>query len=140
MYYVSYIFSSKNIMYSVLYRLPGTEEEEPELYKKDEGSAGIHFQIFEYKFCALIFLRALSKRHNFKLASNVKELGAFDDVVVEYLDERSRKSHIFLQLKSKARRQITMSQLKSKEGDFSLRKYYESYIQVEKNFNSSAVG
>ena len=29
-----------------------------------------------------------------------------------------------------------MKQLKSKNGDFSLRKYYDSYIQVEKNFNS----
>jgi hypothetical protein len=33
-----------------------------------------------------------------------------------------------------------MSQLKSKDGDFSLRKYYDSYIQVEKNFNCSEGG
>jgi hypothetical protein len=70
----------------------------------------------------------------------VKGLGAFDDVVVEYLDENSRKLHVFVQLKSKARRHITMSQLKSKDGDFSLRKYYESYIQVEKNFNCNEGG
>jgi hypothetical protein len=70
----------------------------------------------------------------------VKGHGAFDDVVVEYLDATSRKSHIFLQLKSKARRHITMSQLKSKDGDFSLRKYYESYKQIEEKFNSSEEG
>ena len=124
----------------MLYRLSDTEEEQPELYEKDKGSAGIHGQNFEYKFCALVFLRATNKGYKFKLASNVKGLGAFDDVVVEYVDENSRKFHIFVQLKSKARRIITMSQLKSKDGDFSLRKYYESYIQVEKNFNCSEGG
>ena len=103
----------------MLYRLSDTEEEQPELYEKDKGSAGIHGQIFEYKFCALVFLRATNKGYKFKLASNVKGLGAFDDVVVEYVDENSRKFHIFVQLKSKARRIITMSQLKSKDGDFS---------------------
>jgi hypothetical protein len=124
----------------VFYRQPDTEEEQPEVYEKDKRSAQIHGQIFEYKFCALSFLRATNKGCKFKLASNVKGLGAFDDVVVEYLDENSRKSHIFVQLKSKARRLITMSQLKSKDGDFSLRKYYDSYIQVEKNFNCSEGG
>jgi len=70
----------------------------------------------------------------------VKGLGAFDDVVVEYLDNNCSKKHIFLQLKSKVKRLITMSQLKSKDGDFSLRKYYDSYIKVEENFNCSEGG
>ena len=107
---------------------------------KDKGSAQIHGQIFEYKFCALAYLRATNKGYKFKLASNVKGLGAFDDIVVEYLDSNSRKSHIFVQLKSKLNKHITMSQLKSKDGDFSLRKYYASYIQAEENFNCSEGG
>jgi hypothetical protein len=123
----------------VFYRLPGTEEQQPETYEKDKGAAGIHGQVFEYKFCALVFLRALNKGYNFKLASNVKGLGAFDDVVLEYLDDY-RIKHIFVQLKSKARRHITMTQLKSKDGDFSLRKYYDSYIQIEKKLNCSEEG
>jgi len=45
--------------------------------------------------------------------------------------------HIFLQLKSKLNQKITMQQLLAGKGDFSLRKYYESYIQVEKKFNFS---
>jgi len=109
----------------------------PEFYEKDKGSAQIHGHIFEYKFCALSFLRARNKGYRFKLASNMKGLGAFDDVVVEYLDDNSSKKHIFLQLKSKTKRHITMQELKSIKGDFSLRKYYDSYIQAEKNFNCS---
>jgi hypothetical protein len=121
----------------VFYRLPVTEEMGPEFYDKDKGSAQIHGQIFEYKFCALSFLRAKNKGYKFKLASNLKGFGAFDDVVVEYLDDNCSKRQIFLQLKSKAKRQVTMAELKSKNGDFSLRKYYDSYIKVEENFNCS---
>ena len=99
----------------LFYRLPDTEEKGSEFYEKDKGSAQIHGQIFEYKFCALSFLRATKKGYKFKLASNVKGLGAFDDVVVEYLDDNCSKRHIFLQLKSKAKRHITLSELKSKK-------------------------
>jgi energy-coupling factor transporter ATP-binding protein EcfA2 len=80
-------------------------------------------------------LRAKNKGNNFKLASNIKGLGAFDDVFIEYLNGNSTKEHIFLQLKSKVGHKITMQQLLAGKGDFSLRKYYDSYIQVEENYN-----
>jgi hypothetical protein len=67
----------------LFYRLPDTEEQQPELYEKDKGAAQIHGQIFEYKFCALSFLKATNKGYKFKLASNVKGHGAFDDVAIE---------------------------------------------------------
>ena len=124
----------------MVYRLPDTEQKGTEFYEKGKGSAQIHGQIFEYKFCALSFLRATNKGYSFKLASNVEGLGAFDDVAVEYLGDNSSKRHIFVQLKSKAKRHITLSQLKSKDGDFCLRKYYDSYIEVEKKFNCNEGG
>jgi hypothetical protein len=71
-------------------------------------------------------VRIKNKGYKFKLASNVKGIGKFDDAVVEYLDDNSRKSHIFVQLKSKTTNRITMKQLLADKGDFSLRKYYES--------------
>ena len=40
----------------LFYRLPDRDEEQPEHYDKDKGSAQIHGQIFEYKFCALLYL------------------------------------------------------------------------------------
>jgi hypothetical protein len=66
----------------LIYRSPGTGEKRSDHYKKEKGSAQIHGQNFEYKFCALVFLRAQNKGYKFKLASNVKGLGAFDDVFV----------------------------------------------------------
>ena len=91
---------------------------------KNRGAAAIRGLILEYKFCALVYLRSKNKGYNFKLTSNMKrlgalddevasnmDLGAFDDDVIEYLDDNCSKKHIFLQLKSKVNKKITMQQL-----------------------------
>jgi hypothetical protein len=124
----------------LFYRPPDTEEEQDETYVKDKGSAQIHGHMFEYKFCALVYLSAKNKGCKFKVASNMEGVGAFDDVVVEYLDDNSRKKHIFVQLKSKVKQSITIDKLLAERGDFSLCKYYDSYIKVEENFNCSEGG
>ena len=110
------------------------------MYVKDKGAAGIHGHIFEYKFCALVFLRATNQGQKFKLASNVGGFRPFDDVFVEYLDDNFIKKHIFVQLKSKTTKLLTMQQLLAETGDFSLREYYKSYIQIEEKFNCSEEG
>ena len=117
-----------------------TGDKQPEIYIKDKGSAQIHGQIFEYMSCALVYLRPKNRGYKFKLASNVKGPGAFDDVVVEYLDGNCSKKHIFLQLKSKLKQKITTQHLLAGKGDFSLQKYYESYIEIEEKFNCSDGG
>jgi hypothetical protein len=77
----------------------------------------------------------------FKLASNIKGLGKFVDVMVVYLDDNYRKSHIFVQLKSKAKKKrITIQNLLAHKREFSLRIYFKSYIQIEKKFNCSELG
>jgi hypothetical protein len=126
--------------YFLFYRLPDTDEKRSERYRRDKGAVGIHGATFEYKFCALIFARMKNIGYKFKLASNVEGLGAFDDVFVEYLDDNYRKKYIFVQLRSKIRQRVTMEQLLAGRGDFSLRKYYESYIQIEEKFNCSGEG
>jgi hypothetical protein len=75
----------------------------------------------------------------FKLASTIKSLGKYD-VVVEYSDVNCRKSHIFVHLNSRTKNRITMQHLLADKGDFSLRKYYESYIQIEEKFNYGKLG
>ena len=67
-------------------------------------------------------------------------LGAFDDVFVEYNDENSEMLHAFVQLKSKTKNCITKQQLLAEKGDFSLSKYYQSYIEIEEKFNCSEEG
>jgi hypothetical protein len=62
----------------------------------------------------------------------VKGHGKFDDVFLFYFNDNSRKSNIFVKLKSNTRHRITMKHLLAEKGNFSLRKYYESYIQIEK--------
>ena len=120
--------------------MPGTEEVQTEVYEREKRAAQIQGHIFEYKFCALVFVRMKNKGHKFKLASNVKGHGDFDDVFVEYTDENSRKLHIFMQLKSKVSHTISMQQLLANEGQFSLSKFYESYIKIEEKFNCSGEG
>jgi hypothetical protein len=61
------------------------------MYEKETGSAQIHGQLFEYKFCALVFVGIKNIGYKFKLASNVEGLGVYDDVFVEYLDDNYRK-------------------------------------------------
>jgi hypothetical protein len=67
----------------------------------------------------------------------MKGLGAFDDVVVEYLDGNSTNKHTFIKLKRKLKQCITMQQLVVEIGTFNLHKYYDVYIQVENMFNCS---
>jgi hypothetical protein len=124
----------------LFYRLPDTEEEQPEMYGRDKGAVGIHGYFFGYKFCALVFLRIKNLGYKFKLASNVRELGAFRDVFVDYLDDNSRKKQIFVQLTHQLNHKVTMQQLLAEDGVFSLRKYYDSYIQIEEKLNSSEEG
>ena len=121
--------------------MPETEEVQTEVYKRNRGVVWTQGIIFECKFCALVFVRMKNLRHKFELATNVEGHGYFDDAFVKYIDENYRKSHIFVQVKFKRSHTITMQQLlKPRTGDFSLRKVYESYIQIEKQFNCSGEG
>jgi len=124
----------------VFYRGSNTEGKRPPGFKKNKGTSAIEGQIFEYKFCALTYIRAINKGLKFKLGCNVKGFGVFDDVVLEYLDTSGRTSYICVQLKRKERQHIKEEQLLNESGDFSLIKHYESYIEVEKMFKGREQG
>jgi hypothetical protein len=124
----------------LFYRLPDKEEEQTESYVKDNWFEGIHGQCFEYKYCGLAFLRATKQKKKFKLASHMKGLGVFDEVIVERLHGKSKKSHIFMQIKRITRQSVTTEKLLAKKGHFSLRKYYDAYMQFEEKFIRSEEG
>jgi hypothetical protein len=116
------------------------QQQQPELYEKDKWAALIHGSDFEHKFCALLFTRIKNVGYRFKLASKFRGLGKFNDLVVEYVDDNRRKSHIFVHLNSQTRQRIKMQHLLADRGDFNLLKYYESYIQIEEKFNCGNLG
>ena len=124
----------------VFYRGSNKEEKKPPGYTKVRGTSAIEGQIFEYKFCALTYIKARNKGLKFKLGCNVKGFGVFDDVVLEYLDTSGRTSYICVQLKRKERQHIIEKQLLNESGDFSLIKHYESYVEVEKMFKGREQG
>jgi TATA-box binding protein (TBP) (component of TFIID and TFIIIB) len=124
----------------VFYRRIHTENPESLLYRRVKGTSGIQGQIFEYKFCALTYIKAINEGLHFKLGCNVRGFGVFDDVVVSYLDASGRTSHICVQLKRKEKLRIRMRHLLAETGDFSLIKHYESYIEIEKMFESREKG
>ena len=119
----------------MFYRFRVANEDEPEYYKKRKGTTGIKGYAFEFKLCGLAYLRAKEKWRKFKLASNVDGHGAFDDILIEYINSKSSLSHIFVQLKSTKSERITLGKLKGNNKDFGLNKYYESYIDIEEKFN-----
>ncbi|XP_063924817.1 uncharacterized protein LOC135138747 [Zophobas morio] len=72
-----------------------------------------------------------SKIKDFRISSNDKNFGDFDDVVIEIKTDRGIKTKA-LQLKhSNEKRQLTTKQLADKRGDFSLIKYFKSAQEVQ---------
>jgi hypothetical protein len=130
------IFLDKMYCCFVFYRDFLRESKRSSRYKKVKGTSAIEGQTFEYKFCALTYIKAKNNELKFKLGCNVEGFGIFDDVVLEYVDVTGRTAHICVQLKRKETQTVTQKQLLDKSGDFSLIKHYESYIQIEEMFNS----
>jgi hypothetical protein len=124
----------------LFYRPPEEEEQQTEQYKKDKWVALIYGSKFEHQLCALVFVRIKNMGYKFKLASKVRGLGKFNDVVVEYSDDIRKKFHIFVHLNSETRQRIKMKQLLADRGDFSLSTFYDSYIQIEEKFNCNELG
>ncbi|KAJ4448806.1 hypothetical protein ANN_00197 [Periplaneta americana] len=111
------------------------------IYKKRKGFADGAGLQYEIKITALLFLRALKHTQHFRIATNLEEAGAFDDIVIAYKSEKSETWRTsFIQLKHKiSERLITMHSLldlKSK-GDFRLSKYCNSYNEIKGQFQIS---
>ena len=104
-------------------------------FQRRPGTYGQHGELYEVKMAELLFARALNKTQEFRLASNVDGVGAFDDLVFRY---RLKKPDVwktcFLQLKHKKNGgTIQPSSLIQMSGDFSLFKYFKSYCEIKHN-------
>jgi hypothetical protein len=71
-------------------------------FSRRTGTDGLHGLMYEIKMAAFLIARALHKTEEFRLASNVECLGAFDDLVFRYrLKEPEVWKTCFIQIKRK---------------------------------------
>jgi hypothetical protein len=124
----------------MFYRGFHTEDKQPLDYKKLKGSTAIEGQFFEYKFCALSYIKAINEGLNFKVGCNVEVFAVFGYIVKKELDASGRMSQNCVQLKRKERKKKKKNQLLAKSGEFKLIKHYESYIETEEMFKSREQG
>lgn len=108
-------------------------------YIKRSGTGSILGQFYETKLLSLVLFRALDRKHitSFNLATNVDEAGAFDDIVMQYTENGTDKC-FFLQAKHKESKQIILKDIllnSSEKGDFSLVKYFKSFLTLKVNLH-----
>ncbi|XP_063913968.1 uncharacterized protein LOC135130498 isoform X2 [Zophobas morio] len=90
-------------------------------------------KIYEDLITAYVALQMIndSKIRDFRISSNDKNFGDFDDVVIEIETDRGIKIKA-LQLKhNNEKRQLSIKQLASKTGNFSITKYFKSAQEVQ---------
>nr|XP_021186034.2 uncharacterized protein LOC110373177 isoform X2 [Helicoverpa armigera] len=116
------------------------EKENAQLYyRKRSGTSCLSGQLYETKLLSLILLRALydGETTEFFLGANLEQLPqAFDDIYLMYKTKGSDKSrYLFLQVHHKEdpnKDKITVGSLFKVSGDFSLYKYFFSYLRLSK--------
>lgn len=117
---------------------PEQNTNELKTYSKGPIPPGYNGQLYE----KYLLIWSLAKRTlpiapltAFFLASNMDEAGAFDDIVLQYLNSDNEIKIIFLQAKHKDdvnKQKINLQLLFSKaKNDFSLVKYFESYQAIK---------
>ncbi|XP_065208165.1 uncharacterized protein LOC135836988 [Planococcus citri] len=96
-----------------------------------------HGVVYQLKLLTLFLVRGLKKGYSFTLATEMVSAEKFDDVVFGYTTKRGDKNIKkcrFIQVKHKQNEdeKITVSALlNEKEDDFSLKKYFLSYLKIK---------
>ena len=128
-------------------------------YKKRKGTAGASGQFYEIKLYMWFLLEGTTRTkdgtiNGFHLASNMEEAESFDDVVFKYTyngqDGTEKTKILFLQAKRKEKEKETAKRPQDKlitigkllsgaDTDFSLQKYFTSYLMIKGNFSPAKV-
>lgn len=118
------------------------------------GESGLSGQLYEMVLSMFFLLQGLAKKQsgqieNFYLATNLEEAGEFDDVLFKYKykdkDGIEKAKIIFLQAKHKEHPDSTKERVNfekffrqsGKKGDFTLKDYFRSYLEVKYYFSKS---
>ncbi|XP_018570188.1 uncharacterized protein LOC108910146 [Anoplophora glabripennis] len=108
-----------------------------DIYKKNKGNAGLEGVQFQLDLLIVFLLNALQNFRNWKISTENQEAGKYDDLVLEMPNKG-----VFLQAKFKQTKKITRDQLFSssfKNSDFSLAKYFFSYLQIKSQVKEKTV-
>lgn len=119
----------------------------------EKTATSIDGQLYEIRLLTLLLLMGLSVEvYKFNLASNMKQAHKLDDLVFKcYYNNRKMPKLIFVQAKHRKitekyskRSKVKINHLfpgpKVKKTDFSLIKYFQSYLNIRGQFSESKVG
>ncbi|KAJ8948533.1 hypothetical protein NQ318_000073 [Aromia moschata] len=107
-------------------------------YKKG-GKAGVEGIAYQINLLIILLLKGLKLEEEWYLSTENKEAGKFDDLVFE-----SAEGGVFVQAKHKenTEKKITLDGLLStntKNDDFSLPKYFFSYLEISEKFKTKSL-
>ncbi|XP_046613032.1 uncharacterized protein LOC124301698 [Neodiprion virginianus] len=104
-------------------------------YDKRGGQGSLMGFIYQLKVLMLFMTRGLRKDLKFRLATEMKAAGNFDDLVLELKcddDTDSKKSYRFLQAKHKqSNSTLTKAEALFEDKVFNLSTYFDSYCQIK---------
>ncbi|XP_063903515.1 uncharacterized protein LOC135122939 [Zophobas morio] len=105
--------------------------DESEIFRKRPGTTD-KGKDYETMVIASVVLHLLTndKIKNFQISSNDNDFDDFDDVVIK-LESDAGIAIKALQLKHSGRKTLSPENLKSKKGDFSIQKYFESFKKIK---------
>lgn len=102
------------------------------MFSKRKGSSGICGQLYETKLISLLYFRAIHDNRitEFQLASNVGNIGAFDDICFKAKVEGIDKPVlVFIQAKHRENEKQTLT--------VDLATYFDSYLKIRHSFESN---
>lgn len=112
-------------------------------YKKRTGTSAMRGHLYETKLLCLVFLRGLNDDQidNLYLGNNIQSIGAMDDICLRYhVKGQQKPSVLFVQAKHRddiKKGKLTVEDVRSPSGEFSLRKYFESYLNIKNQFQTN---
>ncbi|XP_063903897.1 uncharacterized protein LOC135123300 [Zophobas morio] len=108
--------------------------EKTETFKKRPGTTD-KGRDYEDVVLANVVLRLLndSTVKTFHISSNDIDFGAFDDLVIKLASDKGNDIQVkAVQLKHTERKVLSLENLRTAKGDFSITKYFKSYQQIKK--------
>ena len=116
-----------------------------QVYDKNSGG-GFEGYFYQLKLAALFLLHPAAEKKKMEVFVELKDAGAFDDVVVMTIDSNGGKVFHFFQLKHKQGETVKHIRWKDKEhgllsidGDFSLLKYLTSFQKIKKLLTTEGI-